>query len=150
VDSYFGFLLTFVILDLWLGSHLNTCSFYGVHADHHKDHDSWFERNDAFFIFFIASEASVYFIMAKTFLSRFQSVTGIFAYGLAYFVVRDIFIRNVLKCFVMWLLRKGVRQAHKMHHKHIGRRRRQMLQMLFVPFKYLKIVLETIGFAHFL
>ena len=25
---------------------------WNLHADHHKkDHDSWFERNDAFFIF---------------------------------------------------------------------------------------------------
>ena len=26
---------------------------WNLHADHHKkDHDSWFERNDAFFIFY--------------------------------------------------------------------------------------------------
>ena len=26
---------------------------WSLHADHHKkDHDSWFERNDAFFIFY--------------------------------------------------------------------------------------------------
>ena len=38
---------------------------WSLHADHHKkDHDSWFERNDAFFI----SDEGVFFNLYKSFL----------------------------------------------------------------------------------
>ena len=65
-----------------------------IHADHHKkDHDSWFERNDLFFIFYAVvsmgciilwSEYGVWFALPIG--------IGIFSYGLAYFMVHDIFI----------------------------------------------------------
>jgi beta-carotene 3-hydroxylase len=65
---------------------------------------------------------------------------GIFAYGVAYFVVHDIFIHQRFK----WLRKAsnkyavGVRRAHKIHHKRIGKREGQNFGMLIVPFKYFK------------
>ena len=35
-------------------------------------------------------------------------------------------------------MRKAVRRAHKMHHKHIGKDEGECFGMLFVPFKYFK------------
>lgn len=115
---------------------------WSLHKDHHiKDHDSWFERNDFFFIF--------YAIVSMTFIVLWSDYNlwiglpiglGILAYGISYFIVHDIFIHQRFK-----LLRninnryaKGIRRAHKMHHKHIGKEKGECFGMLFVPFKYFK------------
>ena len=115
---------------------------WSLHKDHHKkDHDSWFERNDAFFIF--------YAIVSITFflLWRYNGLwiglpigIGIFAYGLSYFIVHDIFIHQRFKLFRNannWYA-KGVRRAHKIHHKHLDKDKGECFGMLFVPFKYFK------------
>lgn len=113
-----------------------------LHKDHHKkDHDSWFERNDAFFI--------IYAIISMSFLSAAVNTTfwfgypigfGIMAYGAAYFSVHDIFIHQRFKLFRNannWYAR-AIRRAHKMHHKHIGKEDGECFGMLIVPFKYYK------------
>jgi beta-carotene 3-hydroxylase len=65
---------------------------------------------------------------------------GIMAYGAAYFIVHDIFIHQRFKLFRNannWYA-KGVRRAHKMHHKHIDKEDGECFGMLIVPFKYFK------------
>ena len=115
---------------------------WSLHKDHHnKDHDSWFERNDAFFIFYAV--VSICFFL----LWRYEGLwiglpigLGIFAYGLSYFMVHDIFIHQRFKLFRNannWYA-KGVRRAHKMHQKHLGKKDGECFGMLFVPFKYFK------------
>jgi beta-carotene 3-hydroxylase len=113
-----------------------------LHRDHHrKDHDSWFERNDTFFIFYAV--VSMSFIMTASNSSFWQGWPiglGIFAYGLTYFLVHDIFIHQRFKMFRNannWYAR-GIRRAHKMHHKHLGKDDGECFGMLFVPFKYFK------------
>lgn len=113
-----------------------------IHADHHKkDHDSWFERNDLFFIFYAVvsmgciilwSEYGVWFALPIG--------IGIFSYGLAYFMVHDIFIHQRFKIFKKAdnIYAKGIRRAHKIHHKHIGKKEGENFGMLIVPFKYFK------------
>jgi len=66
--------------------------------------------------------------------------SGIFAYGLSYFLVHDIFIHQRFKFFrnANNVYAKGVRRAHKMHHKHTGKEDGECFGMLFVPFKYFK------------
>lgn len=113
-----------------------------LHADHHKkDHGSWFERNDAFFLFY-AVVSIVFFLLWKyDILGIGLSIgLGIFAYGLAYFLVHDIFIHQRFKLFRTTNNRyaKAVRRAHKMHHKHIGKEHGECFGMLLVPFKYFK------------
>lgn len=115
---------------------------WSLHKDHHhKDHDSWFERNDAFFIFY-AIVSIVCFILweTTTFWAGLPIGLGIFAYGLSYFIVHDIFIHQRFKLFRNannWYA-KGVRRAHKMHHKHLGKDDSECFGMLLVPFKYFK------------
>lgn len=113
-----------------------------LHKDHHrKDHDSWFERNDAFFIFYAV--VSMSFIMIASETSFWQGMPigfGILAYGIAYFIVHDIFIHQRFKLFRNannWYAR-GVRRAHKIHHKHLGKEKGENFGMLVVPFKYFK------------
>ena len=65
---------------------------------------------------------------------------GIFAYGLAYFMVHDIFIHQRFKLFKKANNRyaKGIRRAHKIHHKHLGKDKGECFGMLWVPLKYFK------------
>ena len=114
---------------------------WGLHRDHHhKDHDSWFERNDAFFIFYAVVSMSLFYAGASGWWYGYALGFGILAYGIAYFFVHDIFIHQRFKVFRNannWYA-KGVRRAHKMHHKHLGKQDGECFGMLFVPFKYFK------------
>ncbi|AJR04608.1 sterol desaturase family protein [Siansivirga zeaxanthinifaciens] len=115
---------------------------WSLHKDHHKkDHDSWFERNDAFFIFYAIVSIGCFLLWKyDIFWAGLPIGVGIFAYGLSYFLVHDIFIHQRFKLFRNannWYA-KGVRRAHKMHHKHIGKEDGECFGMLFVPFKYFK------------
>lgn len=115
---------------------------WSLHKDHHnKDHDSWFERNDAFFIFYAV--VSIGFFLLWKYYGVWIGLpigVGIFAYGFSYFMVHDIFIHQRFKMFRTannWYA-KGVRRAHKIHHKHLGKKEGECFGMLFVPFKYFK------------
>ncbi|WP_026837877.1 sterol desaturase family protein [Gillisia sp. JM1] len=111
-----------------------------LHQDHHKkDHSHWWERNDLFFVFYAI--VSITFIL----LWRLEGLwiglpigLGILAYGIAYFMVHDIFIHQRFKIFrnANNKYAKGVRRAHKMHHKHLGKDEGECFGMLWVPFKY--------------
>jgi len=113
-----------------------------LHKDHHKkDHDSWFERNDLFFIFYAVISITCFVTWSEGYFQYGLAIgSGILAYGIAYFFVHDIFIHQRFK-----LLRnangryaKAVRRAHKMHHKHIGKDKGECFGMLVVPWKYFK------------
>jgi beta-carotene 3-hydroxylase len=114
-----------------------------LHADHHQPkYANIFERNDLFFVIFaIPSILLFYFGASADFDYRFFIGLGIFAYGLSYFIVHDIFIHQRFKLFkntknkYLIALRKG----HKVHHKHLGKEDGECFGMLFVPFKYFKI-----------
>ncbi len=112
-----------------------------LHKDHHhKDHDSWFERNDAFFIFYAIVSMSLFYVGGNITWHGYPLGFGILAYGIAYFLVHDIFIHQRFKLFRNanhWYA-KGVRRAHKIHHKHLGKGDGECFGMLFVPFKYFK------------
>ena len=111
-----------------------------LHSDHHKkNHDSWFERNDAFFIFY-AVVSILFFLSNKLgyFNLGYAVGLGIFAYGLTYFMVHDIFIHQRFKLFRNANNRyaRALRRAHKMHHKHINKEDGECFGMLFFPLKY--------------
>lgn len=116
---------------------------WSLHADHHKkDHDSWFERNDAFFIFYaIVSITCFYTWSIGSFELGISIGLGILAYGIAYFLVHDIFIHQRFKIFrnADNKYARAVRRAHKIHHKHIGKEHGECFGMLIVPFKYYKL-----------
>jgi beta-carotene 3-hydroxylase len=115
---------------------------WSLHKDHHhKDHDSWFERNDAFFIFYAVVSMSCFYLSSVEGIWYALPIGfGILAYGIAYFVVHDIFIHQRFK----WLRNidnkyaRGVRRAHKIHHKHLGKHKGENFGMLIVPWKYFK------------
>ena len=139
------YLGTFFIMEFvaWFSHKYIMHGFLWVwHKDHHKkEHDSWFERNDLFFV--------VYALMSFIFVVLWNDygywaglpiALGIFTYGCTYFVVHDIFIHQRFK----WLKRtnnryaKGLRRAHKIHHKNIHKNGGECFGMLVVPRKYFR------------
>ncbi|QYJ68176.1 sterol desaturase family protein [Flavobacterium litorale] len=139
------FILTFFMMEFmaWFTHKYVMHGFlWSLHKDHHrKDHDSWFERNDAFFIFYAVVSIGFFVLWQNNILEIGLAIgLGIFAYGLTYFLVHDIFIHQRFKMFRKANNRyaKAVRRAHKMHHKHLGKDKGECFGMLIVPFKYFK------------
>ncbi|EPR73363.1 Beta-carotene hydroxylase [Winogradskyella psychrotolerans RS-3] len=139
------FLATFFIMEFnaWFTHKYIMHGFlWNLHKDHHhKDHDSWFERNDAFFIFYALVSITCFYLWSyENVWYTLPIGLGILTYGVAYFVVHDIFIHQRFK----WLRNvdnkyaRGLRRAHKMHHKHLGKHEGENFGMLIVPFKYFK------------
>ena len=69
------------------------------HKDHHiKNKESWFEKNDRFFIFY-AIVSMLFFISWSDYNFEYglPISIGIFAYGCTYFFVHDVFIHQRFK-----------------------------------------------------
>ena len=112
-----------------------------LHKDHHKkDHKSWFERNDLFFFFYAFLSASFGVLWGQGFWLGLPIAIGIGLYGLAYFIVHDVFIHQRFKFLrnVNNKYARGVRRAHKIHHKNINKEGGECFGMLIVPWKYFK------------
>ncbi len=113
-----------------------------LHKDHHKKESSgFFEHNDFFFLLFaIPGIIFLYTGMHNGYSYLFWIGLGITLYGLAYFLVHDVFIHQRFK-----ILRKtdnsyfrAIRRAHKMHHKHLDKEDGECFGMLWVPLKYFR------------
>lgn len=111
------------------------------HRDHHVEEPGFFERNDVFFLIYaIPSWLCIMLgLMKQNFIPVWIGF-GIAAYGLAYFLVHDVFIHRRLK----WLKNidnnyfRAIRKAHKVHHKHLGKEQGECFGMLIVPMKYIR------------
>jgi beta-carotene 3-hydroxylase len=114
-----------------------------LHRDHHDgSHTGDLERNDLFFVIFATpSIALFYFGAQQQFNYLFFIGLGITLYGMAYFLVHDIFIHQRIK----WLRNTqnpyllAIRRAHKQHHKHTGKEDGECFGFLWVPVKYFKM-----------
>lgn len=113
-----------------------------LHEDHHQPrYQHTFEKNDAFFVFGAIPSILLFYygtfpeVNYKLFIG-----IGIFLYGFTYFMVHDVLIHQRFKWFKhtknKYLI--GLRKAHKVHHKHLGKEEGECFGMLFVPFKYFK------------
>jgi beta-carotene 3-hydroxylase len=65
---------------------------------------------------------------------------GIALYGLCYFLVHDIIIHQRFKIWRKWNSRYvlGIRRAHKIHHKYLGKEDGENFGMLIVPMRYFR------------
>ena len=113
------------------------------HEDHHQPkYANVFERNDIFFVIFALPSIALFYLGADAgFNYLFFIGLGITCYGFAYFMIHDVLIHQRFKWFKntknKYLI--GLRKAHKVHHKHLGKEEGECFGMLFVPFKYWKI-----------
>ncbi len=119
-----------------------------LHKDHHnKESKGFFEHNDFFFLIFAIPGVICLLVgMRQGYNFIFWIGMGITLYGLAYFLVHDIFIHQRFKIFRNTNNRyfKAIRRAHKVHHKHLDKEEGECFGMLWVPFKYLKSSNKTL------
>ena len=109
METYFGLdvlCFTFFAMEFmaWFSHKYIMHGFLWVlHKDHHKkDHTSWFERNDLFFIFYAVISTSCVILWGEyNFWAGLPIGIGIFIYGVTYFLVHDIFIHQRFKCLEM-------------------------------------------------
>jgi len=143
---YFGItLITYLIMEgiTWLTHKYVMHGFLWIlHEDHHQPrYKHTFEKNDAFFaIGAIPSIVLFYFGINPELNYKFFIALGILFYGISYFMVHDVLIHQRFKWFKntknKYLL--GLRKAHKVHHKHLGKEDGECFGMLNVPKKYFK------------
>jgi beta-carotene 3-hydroxylase len=112
-----------------------------LHTDHHKrDDKQFFEKNDYFFLIFATPAMICMYFGFSDFSIPFWIGIGITIYGMAYFLVHDIFIHQRFNLFrnTDSVYLRAIRRAHKMHHKHLGKHDGECFGMLWVPIKYFK------------
>lgn len=137
--------LTFVGMEAvaWL-AHKYIMHGFGwfLHEDHHKKGtESFFEKNDAFFLIFaIPGIAGFFFGMLMGYNFLFWIGMGITLYGMAYFLVHDIFIHQRFKIFrnTDSVYLRAIRKAHKVHHKYLDKHDGESFGMLWVPIKHFR------------
>lgn len=113
-----------------------------LHKDHHqKEEEGFFEKNDFFFLIFALPGMALFITGGLINMPTLSWIAaGITLYGLAYFLVHDVFIHQRFKIFRNTdnAYLQGIRRAHKMHHKHLGKEDGECFGMLVVPFRYFK------------
>ena len=113
-----------------------------LHEDHHQPkYNGVFEKNDAFFLVFAIPSMLLFWYGTYTVHAYLFFIgLGILMYGIAYFLIHDVLIHQRFKWFKRTNNRYliGLRKAHKIHHKTLGKEGSECFGMLFVPFKYFK------------
>src|SRR5882757_1544733 len=110
-----------------------------LHRDHHQKSPGFFEKNDAFFLIFaIPSWLCIMLGLQNRIYGVAAIGFGIAMYGLAYFIVHEVIIHQRIKWFTRSnnVYIRGIRWAHKMHHKHLDRHDGESFGMLLVAKKY--------------
>ena len=111
------------------------------HRDHHQPSSGVFEKNDVYFLIYaIPSWLLIMFGMMGGNDCRVPIGFGILLYGIAYFLVHEVFIHQRLPWFKRTdnLYFRAIRKAHKVHHKHLGKEDGECFGMLVVPIKYFR------------
>jgi beta-carotene 3-hydroxylase len=115
---------------------------WNLHRDHHvnsKKHR--FERNDFFFLIFAIPGILLIFIGYNYhWVLQLYAGLGIAFYGITYFLVHDIFIHQRIKIFKKSdsIYLRGIRRAHKVHHRHLTKEKGECFGMLWVPFRFFR------------
>ena len=111
-----------------------------LHADHHQPkYQAIFEKNDSFFVIGAIPSITLFYLGTTPQLNyKFFIALGILFYGITYFLIHDVLIHQRFNWFKhtnnRYLL--GLRKAHKIHHKHLGKEDGECFGMLNVPKKY--------------
>lgn len=114
-----------------------------LHEDHHQPgYPHVLEKNDLFFVIFAIPSILLFYFGVKGGVNFLLFIgLGILLYGIAYFVFHEVIIHRRLKWFERSNNKyiKGIRKAHKIHHKHLDKHDGECFGMLIVPFKYFKM-----------
>lgn len=110
-----------------------------IHKTHHQQRHGFFEFNDIFSIGFAVLALGLMWAGREDLDYKFWMGTGISIYGTIYFIFHDWFIHNRLKAFKSnnkYL--KGIRRAHKMHHKTTEKNGSEEFGLLVANKKFFK------------
>ncbi len=116
------------------------------HEDHHKPHQlktGFWEKNDRFFLVF-AIPSMICYILGTLYYHQYQWLLyigiGISIYGVAYFLVHDVYIHRRFSWFkhIDNTYSKAILRAHGAHHLKQTKENCESFGMLLVNFKYLK------------
>lgn len=114
------------------------------HEDHHQPHhhkDGFFEKNDRFFLVFAIPSAASYMLgsMTPQYWLFFVGV-GISLYGLAYFLIHDVYIHRRFKWFdqLDGSYSRGILRAHGAHHSKQTKEEGESFGLLLVHPKYFR------------
>ncbi len=110
-----------------------------IHKTHHQQRHGFLEFNDIFSIGFAALALWLMWAGHENLDYKFWIGTGISVYGTIYFIFHDWFIHNRLKAFKSenkYL--KGIRRAHKIHHKSTEKEGSEEFGLLTASKKYFK------------
>lgn len=138
-------IITFIIMEFvaWTShKYLMHGFLWSLHKDHH-DHTTPppLEFND-FFALIFAIPSCIFIILGiiDNWNYKFYIGLGILIYGIAYFFVHEVIIHQRIKWFSKLnnTYVKGIRRAHKIHHKKLGKENDENFGMLFVSLKYFK------------
>lgn len=147
IIGYLGItVLTFVVMEAvtWCTHKFVMHGFlWYLHEDHHQPkYQGVFEKNDAFFLIFaIPSMLLMYFGIEPVLNYKLFVGLGIMFYGMAYFLIHDVLIHQRFNWFdkIKNPYLVGLRKAHKVHHKHLGKEHGECFGMLYVPKKYFNV-----------
>ncbi len=117
-----------------------------LHKSHHTRHDHAFELNDLFFAYY-GTLAMLFFVFGSDPIDyRFWIGAGITLYGVAYFLIHDVFIHRRIKFFGKSsnVYLKALNMAHKIHHKVEAKDGSESFGMLWVSPRYFKSAIEII------
>jgi beta-carotene 3-hydroxylase len=109
------------------------------HESHHKPRKGTFELNDLFGFMFAIPSAWLIILGSEAFDWRFFAGIGIALYGVAYFLVHDVFVHQRVKWLRVARLKyfKAMRQTHHLHHEVHTKEGAEAFGFLFVPKRYL-------------
>ncbi|MCW3071014.1 MAG: fatty acid hydroxylase-like protein [Bacteroidetes bacterium] len=136
------FIASFLLMEFvaWLThKYLMHGFLWKMHKDHHVNNKGVLEHNDWFSVLFsIPSFLCIYCGLEYNYPLASVAGFAMAAYGLAYFLVHDIFIHQRIKLFrnadSMYL--RAVRRSHRIHHKNTEREHAQSFGFLIVNKKY--------------
>ncbi|RYD92262.1 MAG: fatty acid hydroxylase [Sphingobacteriales bacterium] len=136
----FATIISMEALSWFIHKYLFHGPLWFIHKTHHGHNGKgWFELNDIFSIGFAAIALWLMWMGHITLDYRFWIGTGISIYGCIYFVFHDWFIHNRLKAFKSsnrYL--KGIRRAHKIHHKSMHKHPSEEFGLLVASRKWFK------------
>lgn len=110
-----------------------------IHKTHHQQRHGFFELNDVFSLAFALISLALMWYGRTGFNVYFWIGLGISIYGFIYFIFHDWFIHKRFKAFKSnnrYL--KGIRRAHKMHHKSTQKDGSEEFGLLVASKKFFK------------
>ncbi|ARS35907.1 fatty acid hydroxylase [Pontibacter actiniarum] len=117
-----------------------------LHKSHHTRHTHAFELNDLFFAYY-GTLAMLFFVFGSDPIDyRFWVGAGITLYGVAYFVIHDVFIHRRIRVFgkTSNVYLKALNMAHKVHHKEQGKHGSESFGMLWVSPRYFRSAYDIV------